>query len=336
MNRNSRRSFRSSRFSLKLRNSKPIEYEYVNNFSNTDLKTCVKLDKQNNLLYEKNVKLYDSILKKLEKNNALFQIKNAPDPPRNPSNEEYFKIHEMRTQKVDNTIQTAAVLYLLSLDYKLVIDAPRSKIPEISDVYSTYFEPYMAVNLAKKKALERNENFLEIIKMNYLIDENKVLSREMMVEMPGESSVDESFHVKVPLRHKTETQIKNNRRYSIQGRHFPDLNSLRVNEYDTRNNVNYQLPSEQELRQWKRGVGDNLTSMGPVPSAPPPLPLPHEESHIYPMDMGEPSSMLEKSVSLNNLDNYESRSVISEPPSYNGVMNSNGKKKAVSIVINNQ
>ena len=205
MNRNSRRSFRSSRFSLRLRNSKPIEYEYVNNFSNTDLKTCVKLDKQNNLLYEKNVKLYESILRKLEKNNALFQIKNAPEPPRNPSNEEYFKIHEMRTQKVDNTIQTAAVLYLLSLDYKLVIDAPRSKIPEISDVYSTYFEPYMAVNLAKKNAIERNENFLEIIKMNHSIDENKVLSREMIVEMPGESSADESVHVKVPLRHKTES-----------------------------------------------------------------------------------------------------------------------------------
>ena len=242
----------------------------------------------------------------------------------------------MRTQKVDNTVQTAAVLYLLSLDYKLVIDAPRSKIPEISDVYSTYFEPYMAVNLAKKKALERNENFLEIIKMNHSVDENRVLSREMIVEMPGESCSDESVQVKVPLRNKSDTQIKNSRRYSIQGTQFPDLSSLRVNEYDIRNR---HLSAEHEPRRWETVGCNNLNSIGSLPSAPsapPPLPLPQQESNIYPMDMGESSDMLEKSVSLNNLDSYESRSVISEPPSYNGVVNSNEKKKAVSIVINNQ
>ena len=85
----------------------------------------------------------------------------------------------------------------------------------------------------------------------------------------------------------------------------------------------------------------------PQPSAPPPLPMPNSPNHMYPMPM-ENSNMFHKHLSEfgNDLNNLDTESVISEPPSYSGVINGGSshrppskpdrKKKGVSIVINNQ
>ena len=56
-----RRSRFSKSFSLR-RGDKATNYEYVNNFHNTSLKSCKKIDRRNSDVYDKNYKLYNSIL----------------------------------------------------------------------------------------------------------------------------------------------------------------------------------------------------------------------------------------------------------------------------------
>ena len=93
---------------------------------------------------------------------------------------------------------------------------------------------------------------------------------------------------------------------------------------------------------------ENRESHRSLPSAPPALPMPsNSPSHMYPMPM-ENSNMFHKHLSEfgNDLNNLDTESVISEPPSYSGVINGGSshrppskpdrKKKGVSIVINNQ
>ena len=307
-NRIIRRRSRFSKSFMLRRADKAIQYEYVNNFQNTSLKRCKKLDKQNSQLYNKNYKLYNSIITKMAKNNALFEIRNPPEGPRTPSNEDCFNIHQMRNKEINNKLQTIALTYLMMRSYELVIDPPRSKLDLIKRVDNKYFEPYMAVNLAKKVSSEHGEDFMQIIKEKYSI----------------RNIHDDDFdQVRVAQR-------SNNGKCDSVNRRDANLDSLQY-----RQNI---YPSLNGLTE----------SSSPLPSAPPALPMPSNSSHMYPTHMEE-SNMSHKHFSpsfVNDLNNLETESVISEPPSYNGAINNftpqrfpkkpERKRKDVNIVINNQ
>ena len=38
----------------------------------------------------------------MQKNYAMFEIRNPPEAPRTPTNEEYFLIHQMRNKEINN------------------------------------------------------------------------------------------------------------------------------------------------------------------------------------------------------------------------------------------
>ena len=298
----------SNSFSLR-RGYKAVKYEYVNNFNNTSLKMCKKFDKENALVYNKNCTLYNSIVAKLEKNNALFEIKTPPQGPRTPTNEEYFLIHQMRNKEINNKLQTMAVTYLTMNYYDLVIDSPRDKIDFIKRVDNKYYEPYMAVDLARKVAGEKGENFINVVKGRYRINcERDNGSINMSNRLSGELE-------------QVSTPLSETNRYRDNRRQVTNLNNLCYPNSISR------VPS------------------APQPSAPPPLPMPSSPNNIYPTQM-EDSNMSHKHItaSFGNDFNLETESVISAPPSYNGMMaelshsrsppKPQRKKKGVSIVIN--
>ena len=315
-----RRSRFSKSFSLR-RTTNAINYEYVNDFHSSSLKRCKKLDKQNSAVYDKNCKLYNSIVSKMQKNYAMFEIRNPPEAPRTPTNEEYFLIHQMRNKEINNKLQTMAITYLTMNSYELVIDPPRNKIDFVKRVDNKYYEPYMALDLAHKVSGEKGESFINVVKEKYSI---KYPNSEILVNMTNESN-GELEQVRVPLRTNVGDRYHQNRR------NVTNLDSLR----------------------YQGGIYPSLTGPTapsaplPDPSAPPPLPMPTSPSHIYPMQMEE-SNMSHKHLSEsygNDFSNLETESIISEPPSYNGAITGfssrppakpERKKKGVSIVINNQ
>ena len=135
--------------------------------------------------------------------------------------------------------------------------------------------------------------------------------------------------VRVPLRTNVGDRFYQNRRQAAnldslryQGGIYPSLNAI-------------------------TGPTAPTAPSAPEPSAPPPLPMPTSPSRIYPMQMEE-SNMGHKNLPesfVNDFNNLETESIISEPPSYNGAVSGYStrapakperKKKGVSIVINNQ
>ena len=93
----------------------------------------------------------------------------------------------MRNKEINNKLQTIALTYLMMRSYELVIDPPRSKLDLIKRVDNKYFEPYMAVNLAKKVSSEHGEDYMQIIKEKYrIINEHS----EILVNKPGNNDED--------------------------------------------------------------------------------------------------------------------------------------------------
>ena len=78
MSRWNRRSLNLS-FSRK----RPTEYHYIQDFENTNEKECKRCDKNNDLIYEKNIALYTDMIKYLKKKNAeLSALVNGNDDER--------------------------------------------------------------------------------------------------------------------------------------------------------------------------------------------------------------------------------------------------------------
>ena len=200
----------------------------------------------------------------------------------------------MRNKEVNNKLQTLAITYLTLNSYDLVIDPPRDKVDFIKMVDNKYYEPYMAVDLARKVSSEKGESFIQVVKEKYSIKNER---EEIVVDLPNERK-GEIEHLRVPLRNNVRNRYQENRKQAT------NLNSLRY-----QSNM-YPI------------INETSAPSAPVPSAPPPLPMPNSPTHIYPMQM-EDSNMSHKTLSQsfgNDLNNLETESIISEPPSYNGVI----------------
>lgn len=162
---------------------KPTEYCYIQDFENTNEKTCKRCDKDNNLIYERNSTLYIKTKKYLEKNNAIFKMEGPPDPPRVPSNYELYVIHQKRNSHTNNKIQTIAILYLLNREYKLIIDPDIETIPKVLNKENKLFEPYMAIDIASSLNKDFMNDVSKIYQFNGRILENpELLSLEDKID----------------------------------------------------------------------------------------------------------------------------------------------------------
>ena len=70
------------------------QYYYIHEFEQAGEKTCIQYDKRNEEIYQKNLKLYNQINKKLI--NTPFNIDNKPSSPKRPSNYERLHLWEKK------------------------------------------------------------------------------------------------------------------------------------------------------------------------------------------------------------------------------------------------
>jgi hypothetical protein len=171
----------SSRWSRKSINfsflhKRPTEYHYIQDFENTSEKECKRCDKDNDIIYERNIALYTKTKKFLDKHNAIFKMEGPPDAPRVPSNYDLYVIHQNRNSLTNNKIQTIAILYLLQLGYKLVIDPEVELIQKVMNKENKLFEPYMAIDIASSL----NKKFVEEVAKFYEMKGERIGSPELL------------------------------------------------------------------------------------------------------------------------------------------------------------
>ena len=145
---------------LSFRNKQNYEnYHYITDFENTNEKECKKLDNLNEQIYQKNLKYFQTCEKYLNDKKAMFKLADTPKAPRVPSNYDNLILYRNRNQSFNCREQTLAVIYLIYNNYTLVID---KSLPQFKN-NELYFEPYMALDLARKVARQHNENYLKVI-----------------------------------------------------------------------------------------------------------------------------------------------------------------------------
>ena len=161
---------------LSFMRKRPTEYHYIQDFENTTERECKRCDKNNDIIYERNIALYTKTKKFLEKNKAIFKMEGPPTAPRVPSNYELFVIHQNRNSLTNNKIQTMAILFLLQIGYKLVIDPCVELIPKVMNRENKLFEPYMAIDIASSL----NKNFIKEVAKYYEMKGERLGSPELL------------------------------------------------------------------------------------------------------------------------------------------------------------
>ena len=133
------------RLSMKNRNNYE-KYHYIIDFENATVKECRKFDKLNDVIYQKNLKYYSTCQKYLQGKKAIFKLGDEPIAPNEPSNYDSLILYRKRNQLFNCREQTLAIMYLIYNDFTLVIDKTISKFKD----KNKFFEPYMAIELARK------------------------------------------------------------------------------------------------------------------------------------------------------------------------------------------
>lgn len=119
-------------------------YYKIIDFENTTEKKCREYDKKNNELYLKLLNIYNKQNKKLSK--YSMQIDTEPKQPPKPSNYERLIMWKKRTIHRNVEEQSIAIVFLISLGYKI-------RIPGVCD---DGIEPYNAIKIAKQ--ISENNN----------------------------------------------------------------------------------------------------------------------------------------------------------------------------------
>ena len=127
------------------------QYYYIHEFEQADDKICIQYDKRNEEIYQKNLKLYNDINKKLF--NTPFTIDNKPEPPKDLLIMKDY-IWKKRNVKISAHNQSIAILYLLANNINIKIDD-----------FSNGVEPFEAVNIAEKMSIDKNENMINTVKL---------------------------------------------------------------------------------------------------------------------------------------------------------------------------
>lgn len=287
-----------------LRRNKPTEYYYLQDYENTNERFCKRCDKDNDLIYARNMTLYTRTKKFLEKNNAIFKMEGPPDPPRVPSNYELFVIHKNRNSHTNNKIQTMAILFLLQQGYKLVIDPAIELIPKVLNRENKLFEPYMAISLASTL----NKNFIKLVAKYYEMRGERIESPELL-------SIEEKIehynkHGTIEYLDVSSNEGKNKRATMI----------LPNNEIITQDNE-----SNKDQSTVEETISSNVKA-----SAPPPLNVnvKNPDEIIEPMPLSP--TLHENSYPLIT----DLVSTVPNPPPYGSENSASANEKGINIFIN--
>lgn len=280
-----------------LRRNKPTEYFYIQDYENTNERFCKKVDKNNDMIYARNMTLYTRTKKFLEKNNAIFKMEGPPDAPRVPSNYELFVIHKNRNSHTNNKIQTMAILYLLQHGYKLVIDPAIEFIPKVMNRENKLFEPYMAISLASTV----NKNFIREVAKYYEM-------RGEYIESPELLSIEEK------IKHYNKNGMIEY--LDIEGNDSETGNGIHINKVST---VTVPNPKNEVISPTEPTV---------AASAPPPL---SEINTTAKLEVPPISPTIpEASYPLIS----EFTNTVSNPPPYGSENSAPDNRKGINIFIN--
>ena len=149
-----------STFSVRRRKNTPDnlnndQYFYITNFEQINDKECLEYDRLNQEIYLSNLKLFNDTNKKLL--NTPFELTNKPEPPLRPNNYEKLYLWRQRNVKRNVHEQSLAIIYLLTKNIRI----------KFSESKYEGVEPFNAINIANKIAVENNEDIVKIVH-NYL------------------------------------------------------------------------------------------------------------------------------------------------------------------------
>jgi hypothetical protein len=195
------------------------KYHYIKDFDSTDETVCIRYDKKNQEIYDKNVKFYTECKQYLKNKRANFSINESPKPPRKPSNHQLYLDYKKRNVKHNCIDQSLAVIYLLNKGYKLIKENNGYETEkQMTDDYC--FEAYMAIGLAeilsqnhgedyKNKNLSNNyyvlnnynvvNNYVKNLNCNSLppyIENSNVISNDNDVEDNGNNNIENVLNPK--------------------------------------------------------------------------------------------------------------------------------------------
>lgn len=115
-------------------------------------KRCREYDIYNESIYKRNLKLYQSILQKLQ--HTTLELKQPPMPAPSPNNQKRFNMCKLRNKTVNCLQQTNAVIYLISHGYELV----QEHLPNAG--FSMQFEAYQAIEMAITLSHSLGEDYM--------------------------------------------------------------------------------------------------------------------------------------------------------------------------------
>ena len=292
----------------------PSAYKYFDDYSNVTERQCRVLDKDNEFVFYRNIELYNKTNRLLQKKSAMFTISEPPVRPRTITNVEMWHIFKQRNSKTHNTFQTLAVLYLLNNKYKLIIDPGVEKLQEIHR-NPFYFEPFQAIELAKRVSVENKEDFTKF-------------NPEILCD---KLSCQNGFLCSNPEHHSVGEKVD-----------FLE-NTLNVG---TGNEILNQL--SQQSQPLNDSSSTPTPTPTPTPSAPQPLPMPIPSAPpVIPLPSSNPSfstsreSLISSCSSTGNMEldsnppaYYEPRSIEKENPSNSMNIPNSQSDKQISIIIN--
>jgi len=256
------KSERFSKFvsSIKRRNTKKKipdrtngdQYYYIHEFEQADDKMCILYDKRNDEIYQKNLKLYNDINKKLA--NTPFNIDNKPEPPKRPSNYERLHLWKKKNVKISAHHQSLSILYLLSNNINIKIDD-----------FSNGVEPFEAITIAEKLSIDKNENMANIVK-SFLSNIN--LENDIFNKYKKNNNI---YNIEYPVN-----RIESNLSASELNLNQPTINSHPPysNSIDNLNNKMNHYNKNNFYPEILSDTDKNLCFSSTPPSIPPPPPPP--------------------------------------------------------------
>lgn len=313
------------------------QYYYIHEFEQASEKMCVDFDKKNEIIFQKNLKLYNDINKKLA--NTPFNIDNKPLPPKRPTNYERLHLWKKRNVKVSAHNQTIAILYLLANNINIKLSDSDNGV-----------EPFEAVNIAEKISLDKNENMINKIKTilpslnlvndtfnkyntqkgyynkEYPLNTINNMVNNLSVSEPNLSEMQMSYDIHQNINTGRSTDnISNNRLCSNPEHHTVNDKINYYNSNDQRNSHYPDLPDPEgygflSLQNNRNSVishqvlsnrmSTNIIQSTPQPSAPSAPSAPQPSPFVSPGVFIPPEDLKDTDNSQNNDGN------ISKPPSY--------------------
>jgi hypothetical protein len=256
------------------------QYYYIHEFEQADEKTCIQYDKRNEEIYQKNLKLYNHINKKLI--NTPFNIDNKPSPPKRPSNYERLDLWKKRNVKISAHNQSLAILYLMANNINIKLDDSSNGV-----------EPFEAVNIAEQISIDNNENMSNIVK-SFLYNNFK---NNIVNKYKKEDVYNIEYPIEIVQNNLSITELNLNNFNSVSNLDNNNINKLTCSNPE-HHNIDDKINYYNRNSLYPTIPIDNSTSF-PPPSAPPSAPPPSP-----PQSLSDVSNNTPPSYRTNSSDSY--------------------------------